>query len=65
MAHADYEDADFRSMGLTDRLCELFINKNVAGINKTEDAGGGQINGLGNDYYGYRNIFVFGSGVSS
>lgn len=64
VSHFDFEDVDFRSMRITDRLCELFVNKNVAGINKTEDAGGGQINGLPKGFVGYKNVFEFGSGAS-
>ncbi|SNZ09939.1 hypothetical protein SAMN05421503_1428 [Terribacillus aidingensis] len=62
IAHSDYENEDFRTMRITDRICQLLLHQNVAGINKTKDAGGGQIANLPSEFVGYSNVFQFGSG---
>ena len=44
MCHSEYENGDFRTMRITDRLNTIFSNERVTGIGKCQFVGGRTIN---------------------
>jgi hypothetical protein len=61
VCHESFEDGDFRTAKISDRLNELFVAEKITGIGKMYYADGGQITGLPSGYVGFKNIYKFGS----
>lgn len=61
VCHESFEDGDFRSARISDRLNELFVAEKITGIGKMYFVEGGQITGLPTEYVGFKNIYRFGS----
>ncbi|PAD85028.1 hypothetical protein CHH57_01580 [Niallia circulans] len=62
LCHVDYENGDFRSSRITDRLNDLLVNAKVKGVfGKLEYVGGNIISGVPRNYVGYKCVYEFGS----
>jgi hypothetical protein len=61
VCHESFEDGDFRTAKISDRLNELFVAEKITGMGKIYYVDGGQITGLPSGYVGFKNIYRFGS----
>lgn len=60
ICHTDFENGDFRSTRISDRVNELLCQKRVTGFGKVKYASGNPI-AAPDGYCGYRHIYEFGS----
>jgi hypothetical protein len=60
LCHMDFEQADLRSMRISDQINELLCLERITGIGRIDYVNGGQMS-CPNGYVGYRNVYDFGS----
>lgn len=60
LCHSKFENGDFRSLRISDRINDLLIHEHVTGLGKMDYIDGGQAPAP-NNYVGYRHVYTFGS----
>ncbi|MCA1027320.1 hypothetical protein LCM23_14560 [Cytobacillus kochii] len=60
LCHFEYENGDFRSNRIADKVSQMFNFSSITGLGKMDYAGGNIISGVPNQYVGYKHVFRFG-----
>ncbi|MCA1025671.1 hypothetical protein LCM23_06175 [Cytobacillus kochii] len=60
LCHFEYENGDFRSNRIADKVSQMFNFSSITGLGKMDYAGGNIISGVPNQYVGYKHVFKFG-----